>query len=424
MIKNELLKNGIRILLEPVAGVDIISIGFWFLHGSRDELATEEGFSHFLEHMLFKGTDKRSTVQIAREIDRVGGGINAFTEKEVTCIYCTVPKEHFYLAVDVLCDIVFHSTIPAHELEREKIVIMNELGASDDAPEEKSFDLFFKQLWKDHPLAKKIIGSTQSLEKINRELLIAFYKQHFTKQNLIIAVSGDFDERKMLGVFEQLDGVCSGENLLNKRTTPQRVINKDFVADRFEQAYIYLGTYLRPARTIKDYYIQLILSTCFGESVSSRLFQEMREKQGLCYSISTNRIYFSDLGLWLIYANTFPELIPKLINGVYTELAGLFRTPLSKQEIEDAKCHIRGTLILSKPDLELRMKRIARQYIIMKELLTYEQSFALLDSITAAEVENEIRYLKNNAEYNLLVFGCKDVVKYRTYNFALEKAAT
>ncbi len=419
MIKNTLLQNGIRILLEPLPGADIISIGFWFLHGSRDELAAEEGFSHFLEHMLFKGTDKRATAQIAREIDRVGGSFNAFTEKEVTCIYCTVPKEYFYFAVDVLCDIVFHSNIPSHELEREKIVIMNELKASDDTPEEKSFDLFLKNLWRDHPLSKRIIGSEHSLKKINRELLLAFYKKHFTKENLIISVSGDFDEQGVMQLFGKLHLACSEEIALRKRALPERVIKKDFIPDRFGQAYIYLGTYLRPAHTIKDYYIQLILSTCFGESVSSRLFQEIREKQGLCYSIGTSRIYFSDLGLWMIYANTFPELIPQLINKVYAELAHLYRVPLSKQEIADAKCHIRGSLILSKPDLELRMKRIARQYIIMQELLTYEESMTLLDSITKEDVEKEVQYLMNSAEYNLLVFGCKDVVKYRTYNFSM-----
>jgi predicted Zn-dependent peptidase len=419
LIKNTQLQNGIRLLLEPVPGADIISTGFWFLHGSRDESIQEQGFSHFLEHMIFKGTDRRQTAQIAREIDRLGGGINAFTEKEVTCIYCTVPKEYFYLAVDVLCDIVFHSILPCHELEREKIVIMNEMGASDDTPEEKSFDLFLKNLWGDHPLAKRIIGSEDSLKKINRDQLMAFYRKHFVNQNLVISVSGDFNEREIMQVFQQLDARGSEETPLNKRIEPERIIKKDFIPDKFEQAYIYLGTNLRPAFTIKDYYIQLILSTCFGEAVSSRLFQEIREKQGLCYSIYSNRLYFSDLGLWMIYANTFPELIPELIDKIYTELSVLYKAPPSRQEIEDAKSHIRGTLILSKPDLEVRMKRIARQYIIMHELLTYKQSLALLDSITEQEVAEEVFYLKHNAEYNMLVFGCKDVVKYRTYDFSM-----
>jgi predicted Zn-dependent peptidase len=419
LITHTVLQSGITILLEPVPATDIISIGFWFLHGSRDEEENQLGFSHFLEHMLFKGTARRSTARIAREIDRVGGGINAFTEKEVTCIYCTVPKEHFNLAVDILSDIVFHSTMPTLELDREKTVVLNELKSGEDTPEEQSFDLFFAKLWRGHPLSRRIIGSEQSIKKISREHALSFYKKYFVAENLVIAVAGDFNEHEVLAVFAELPCAKGSPAPVRNRTAPVRRASNDFIPDRFQQAHIYLGSYLRAANTVRDYYIQLILSTCFGESVSSRLFQEIREKQGLCYSIFTSRLYYSDVGLWIIYASTFPKFIPQLLEQVAGEHRRLISAPPSQEEIEEAKCHIRGTLILSKQDLEVRMKRIARQFIIMKELLTYEESITLLDSIEKKDLDREIDYLAHNAEYNLLVYGCKDVVKYRKQTFPM-----
>jgi predicted Zn-dependent peptidase len=387
LILNTVMPNGVRILLEPVPATEIISIGFWFLHGSRDEVKEEEGYSHFLEHMLFKGTKKRSTFRIAQEIDRVGGGINAFTEKEITCLHCTVPKEHFHLAADVLADIVFYSELPSEEISREKIVIINELKASEDNPEEKSFDLFLERFWSDHPLGKRIIGRESSIKNASQDLLVRFYRKYFIPRNLIISVAGDFKEQEVIKTFSDLITPQQGEMLPRTRIPPQRVIHRDFIPDKFQQAHFYYGTYLRSTSTIRDYYIQLLLSTCFGESMSSRLFQEIREKQGLCYSIFTSRIYYTDIGLWIIYANTFPELIKELLDNVSAELKKLGDAPPCKEEVEDARSHIKGTLILSQPDLEVRMKRIARQYIIMKELLTYEESITLVDSITLEEVQ-------------------------------------
>jgi len=419
LITSTQLPNGIRILLEPVPATGIISVGFWFLHGSRDETEDRQGFSHFLEHMLFKGTSRRSTSQIAREIDRVGGGINAFTEKEVTCIYSTVPDEHFHLAVDILTDIVFHSIFPEHELDLEKTVVINELKSSEDTPDEKSFDLFFSKMWDGHPLSRRIIGTEPSIKGITRGLLLDFYRKYVTAGNLVVAVAGDFTEQEVLEEFARIDCPAGGGGSFKERTRPAQQVRADFIPDKFQQAHVYLGSYLRPAHSVRDYYIQLIVSTCFGEAVSSRLFQEIREKQGLCYSIFSNRMYYSDVGLWIIYANTLPGLIPRLLDCTAAEYKKLLDTPPSHEELEEAKSHIRGTLILSKQDLEARMKRIARQYIVMQELLTYEDSISLLRSITKDEIDAELAYLDQSAVYNLLVFGCRDAVKYRKHNFSM-----
>jgi predicted Zn-dependent peptidase len=419
LITSTQLPNGIRILLEPVPATEIISVGFWFLHGSRDEAEDREGYSHFLEHMLFKGTSRRSTTQIAREIDRVGGGINAFTEKEVTCVYCTVPKEHFHLAVDILTDIVFHSTFPEHELDLEKTVVINELKSSEDTPEEKSFDLFFSGMWDGHPLSRRIIGTERSIKGITREALLNFYRRFFTAANLVVSVAGDFTEQEVLEEFARIECPAGADDSIKNRIKPVQQVRADFVPDKFQQAHVYLGSYLRPARSVRDYYIQLIVSTCFGEAVSSRLFQEIREKQGLCYSIFSSRIYYSDVGLWIIYANTLPGMIPRLLDSTAAEYRRFIAAPPAQDELEESRCHIRGTLILSKQDLEVRMKRIARQYIVMRELLTYEESMSLVGSITKDEIDAELAYLDQHAAYNLLVFGCRDVVKYRKYTLSM-----
>jgi len=409
------LENGTQILLERVKDAETISLGFWFLHGSRDERDEESGFSHFLEHSFFKGTKKRDTFTIAREIDRVGGFLNAFTERELTCIHTMVPHEYFTLVVDIIYDMVFNATLDKKEIEKEKLVVLNELKISEDVPEEKAFDIFLKELWNDHPLCQKITGCESSIIGINREKLYSFYKRYFVPANLVIAIAGNFNLGNAIRVLTSLLVNQSQTRIYKKRISPVRHLSTKYINDKFNQAHIYIGAPFPLAQQVKDYYVELILSTCFGESMSSRLFQKIREDEGLCYSIYSHRAYFQYSALWIIYTNTLLKLIPKLIAALNRELRSLYNNPPLKKEVEDAKCHIKGTMVLSKQDMEVRMKRIARQYIVMNRVLTYKESLAIIESVTQEDIAKIINSLIKCENFNLLVYGCQGVTKYKNH---------
>ncbi len=345
MIYTERLASGATLLLEPVDRTDTLCIGFWFLHGSRDEGPSQRGYSHLLEHMLFKGTSRRSAFTIAREIDRVGGLINAFTEKETTCLYTIIPREHLRLAFDILTDMVTGSLVDATELEKEKEVIINEIRSAEDSPEEKGHDRYLREMWGDHALALKITGEVDQVRGAGRQKLVRFSTEWLVPANTIIAVAGNFepDDARSLAsaVFPG-----SAVHTRQARTAPGWRRRASFVPDRFNQVQIYAGTCYALDHEIGPYYTSLVFSTAFGESMSSRLFQKLREEEGLCYTVYSFRTFFSDTGMWTIYANTTPAQTGKFLSALDQELSRLLSQPLSGPEIEDAKSHLVGSMIL------------------------------------------------------------------------------
>jgi predicted Zn-dependent peptidase len=412
------LSNGTTLLCEPVPHVEAVAIGFWFLHGSRDETADERGFSHFLEHMIFKGTPRRNPSDIALEIDRVGGAINAATEKEITSVYTSVPYQYFLPVLDVMCDIAFSSTLPDEEIEKEKIVVSNEVASIEDSPEEKGFELFVETIWNGHPLAEKIAGTLDSIKSITAEKLHQFYRKYFIPARLVVSVAGNFDPQLVARELEQrlnssVPGGPREAQIFFSRTPPAFIPGTHFIEDVFTQAQVYYAEPFPQPNQMSDYYEHLIVSTAFGESMSSRLFQTIREKEGLCYSVYSSRAYYSDTALWLLYANTMPELAARLLVSLERELGRLFQEPLSAQEIDDARLQIKGSLILSKQDVEVRMKRLARQFIAMGEILTYEECFQIIDSISKPDCEKLITALLGKANAGLMVYGCKGLKKLK-----------
>ena len=323
MIQSRLLGNGARIILDPVATTEALSLGLWFLHGSRDESDGEEGFSHFLEHMVFKGTRRRSAFQIAQAIDRVGGFLNAFTEKELTCFHCILPKEHTELAVDVLVDMVTDSLLDEEEIGREKQVVLSEIQSSEDAPEERSHEVFLETVWDGHPLARRITGESAQVEAIQRSRLESFYRGLFVTGNLVVTAAGAMEPEAMFELLARyLERIPEGSHPL-VRTPPRRTVRSEHRQDRFQQVHLYLGTEIAATDRLDEYYRAQVFSTAFGESMSSRLFQQLREKEGLCYSVYSFRTYYSDTGLWTIYANCTPALAPRLIESLARELKRL-----------------------------------------------------------------------------------------------------
>jgi predicted Zn-dependent peptidase len=417
VIHTERLASGATLLLEPVDRTDTLCIGFWFLHGSRDEVSGQRGYSHLLEHMLFKGTAKRTALSIAQEIDRVGGIINAFTEKEVTCVYTIIPREHLRLAFDILTDMTVGSLLDEGELEKEKEVIINEIRSVDDSPEEKGHDRYLREMWGEHPLARKITGEVEEVQGALRGKLVSFSREWLLPGNTVIAVAGNFDAQEARDLASAVFPSPSGTTR-SARAAPGWQRKASFVADRFNQVQIYAGTCYPIDHQIPHYYTSLVFSTAFGESMSCRLFQKLREELALCYTVYSFRTFFSDTGMWTIYANTTPEQTPKFLAALDKELVRLLAEPLSPVEIEDAKSHLVGSMILSREDMETRMKRLVRQYLMMDRILSFEESVAALRAVTADAIEQHARHCLRGDAFSLLAYGSRGVARLRGFDFS------
>jgi predicted Zn-dependent peptidase len=417
VILTETLANGAALLLEPVDRTDTICIGFWFLHGSRDESPRERGYSHFLEHMLFKGTARRSAFAIAQEIDRVGGIINAFTEKESTCIYAIMPKEHLRLAFDVLSDMITGSLLEETEMEKEKAVVVNEIGSADDSPEEKGHDRYLREMCGDHPLSRKITGEVEEVEKITRDGLARFSVERLVPENTIIAAAGNFSVDEVRDLASAVFADARRPAPRGKRSAPEWKRKIAVVPDRFNQVQIYAGTCYPLDHELGHYYTSLVFSTAFGESMSCRLFQKLREQLGLCYTVYSFRSFFSDIGMWTIYASATPGQARALLAALDAELTRLLADPLSPQEVQDAKSHLAGGMTLAREDMESRMKRLVRQFITMGRVLEFDESLAELRGVAPSAIDEFARQCLRRDSFSLLAYGTRNLNGMRNFDF-------
>jgi len=411
LIQSIELDSGARIILENVANTEVASIGLWQLSGSRDESVRQVGYSHFLEHMLFKGTAKRNAYQIAQTTERVGGYLNAFTEKEVTCFYCTLPGEHIDVAVDVLTDMYFSSLFEEQELEKEKAVIINEIKTIEDNPEEKGQQIYLENLWTDHPLSRKITGEVEDVEAINRQRVLSFYKQRYHPATTVVTASGKIDAQRLASALQAVFSRNSKSPPEVRREIPKTRFQWRVVPDKFEQVHLYTGTSYCSSTQLEEYYRDLVFNTLFGESMGSRLFQRLREDMGLCYSVSSFRSYFTDVSLWTIYASTIPSLLPQLVEAINEQLANLHDKPPTDSEIEDVKNQLRGNMILAREDMENRMKRLFRQYHLTGEAVEYDRSLQMLKAIGREDIVSIIEKRIHPEKFNLLAYGTRKLKK-------------
>jgi len=411
LIQSIQLASGARIILETVANTDVASIGLWQLSGSRDEGDREAGYTHFLEHMLFKGTAKRSAFQIAQAVERVGGYLNAFTEKELTCFYCTLPGDSIDLAVDVLTDMYFSSLLDEQELQKEKAVVVNEIKTIEDNPEEKGQQIYLESLWNSHPLSRKITGEVHQVEAIDKRRLLDFYKGRYSPSTTVITASGKIDADRLEARLAAAFASNGGGKAPGQRSLPATRLQWQAVPDKFEQVHLYTGTSYPSSTEIGEYYHDLVFNTLFGESMSSRLFQRLREDQGLCYSVSSFRTYFTDVSLWTIYANTIPSLLPGLVEAINQELARLHEQPPTEREIQDAKSQLKGNMILAREDMENRMKRLFRQVHLTGTVVEYETSLELLRRIGRDDILSIIQRRIHPDNFNLLAYGSRKLDK-------------
>lgn len=414
MVHTTLLPNGIKVVTEQIEHVHSVSIGIWVKTGSRFETREQQGISHFIEHMLFKGTPRHTAVDIARRIDSVGGFINAFTGKEYTCFYVKILKQHLPLAIDLLTDIFFNSLFSPDDVEKERSVIMQEIHMIKDTPDDYIQDLFNESYFSDHPLGYPIQGDAATIASLDRERLVSFFNSEYLQpQRIIIAAAGDLTHEQVL---KELQGTFNGivpaqEQPAGDSFAPQQ--RAVFHYRKLEQVHVCMGTtglsQLDPLR-----YALYVLNTLFGGSMSSRLFQEIREQQGLAYSVYSFVSSYADTGVFGIYMGVKKELAQQAIAIVLRETEKLKREKISAAELSSAKEQLKGNLLLSTESTDNRMSRLAKSEIYYNSYIPLEDVIAEIDAVTSDAVQELARALFNHKFVNYTFLGplrAKDLPK-------------
>lgn len=374
------LVGGTRCIVDQTAATEVAAVGIWFAQGSRDETSENAGSTHFIEHMLFKGTPSRTAAEIAREIDRLGGSANAYTERETVSVFALVPSEGLAQTVDIIKDIVGNSNFDEKEFELERSVIENELAAAEDDPEEMASDAFAESFWQGHGLGKRIGGTLKDLQRLNREEVLSRYRSDFAAQPDLITVAGDVEAEPIQQAFSH---VFTAPQKRHAREMPNLNSNDTpvYKTANFQHIQFFCAFQLPGFLSHEDYYALQVANSAMGESMSSRLFQSLREEKGICYSINSASSIFSDISLWTIYASVTSESLPLLIEGIADELTEYRSKPFSVSEVADAVSQLRGSMKIAALDIEHRMRRIARQALYGLTPITVSDSSALVASI-------------------------------------------
>ncbi|HZO82550.1 MAG TPA: pitrilysin family protein [Candidatus Binataceae bacterium] len=381
MIRKSVLPNGLRVLSEPMPSVVSTTLGIWVENGSRYEVAAENGVSHFIEHLLFKGTRTRTAAQIAEEIDAVGGVLNAFTGKEYTCYYAKVLGEDLAMATELLADLFLDSVFDPAEIDRERQVVLQEISQAEDTPDDFIHDLFNLKFWEGHPLALPIFGSVATVNAINRELLLSFMAERYRAGRVFIAAAGMVDHERLVEQCARLFGGITGDGRPEPTSPPaERMVVINHHKD-LEQTHLCIGgpgiSQASPLR-----YASYVLNTALGGGMSSRLFQEVRERRGRVYSIYSFMSSYLDCGYFAIYAGTNPEWIDEVIEVTLSEIGKLVRDGLSRAELERAKSQLKGNMLLGMESTESRMNRLARNEIYFGREVPIEELARGIDQVT------------------------------------------
>ena len=403
-VVRERLDNGLRLVTETMPHVRSVTIGVWLTRGSRHESDERGGIAHFVEHMLFKGTDTRTAEDIAQAIDSIGGQLDAFTAKEYASYYIKVLDEHVPLAVDLLADIVRRPAFAADEIEREKKVILEEIKMVEDTPDDLVHELFTQHFWEGHPLARPILGSRETVEALNRETILQYFGGAYVAPNMIVSAAGNLHHGRVRelvdAAFGDVSAVAQPLGQPAPRVSPQVVTR----AKELEQSHLCLGTNSYP-QNHDDRYVSYILNTVLGGSMSSRLFQNIREKRGLAYSVFSGLSAYRDAGNLTIYAGCANEAVAEVVDLCVEELRGMKRTPVPDAELRRAKDHLKGSLMLSLENTASRMSHLARQEIYFDRHFGLDETLAGVEAVGAADIQRVAADLFSNGSLAATVVG-------------------
>ncbi|MBM3457086.1 MAG: insulinase family protein [Armatimonadetes bacterium] len=403
-VRESTLPNGLRVITETVPHVYSVALGIRVASGSRDEPEELAGISHLLEHMVFKGTERRTAAQIAVELDSVGGQVDAFTSKEYAGYSARVLAEHVPLALDVLTDMLCCSTLDQAELDLEKGVILEEYRGLEDAPEEWVHELYCELLWPDHPLGRPVIGRPEVIEALTREDLIRHRETHYVPDQLICVASGQVEHDEFVGwVAEHLRALQGRSPAREER--PPRVQHSSIRMDRpLEQVHLCLGTGTVGERH-PDRWPLRVLNLILGGGMSSRLFQEIREKRGLCYSIGSDVTTFREGGCFTVYADTSPEHGEEVQDLVWAEVEKIAEQGLTEEELARAKAQVRAGTLLSLEDTGSRMNRLARSVLYYGKVIPLSELVGFVEAVTREDCRRVAGDLISRGEFAFAAIG-------------------
>jgi predicted Zn-dependent peptidase len=385
-IRRTILPNGLTILTEKMDHIRSVAMGVWVRAGSRHEMAEMNGISHFVEHMVFKGTKSRSAQIIAREVDAIGGNLDAFTGKETVCFNMKVLDEHVPTALEVLSDLVLNPVFASEEIHRERGVILEEIKMDEDNPDYLVHEIFTQNFWKDHPLGKPILGTKETVRRFERDTLMDFYGGRFLGGNMIFSAAGNIDHDSFVDqVSRRFESLPAGQSSLAEGApkTAARINLRNKKA--LEQVQLCLGVPAPPVAH-DSRYVTLVLNTLLGGGMSSRLFQTVREERGLAYSIYSDLNPYSDTGSLCVYAGTSADRAVQVIDLVMAEFSRLKTEPLPADELRRAKDQLKGNLLLSLESSMSRMSNLARQQMYFNYFFGQQEILDKVEGVTAEQV--------------------------------------
>jgi predicted Zn-dependent peptidase len=395
-IKRIVLSNGVRILLERIPYVRSASIGLWLDVGSRNEIDPEAGLSHFIEHMFFKGTKTKNAYQLSNDMNCIGGNVNAFTTQENICLTAKVVDEHLSHAIDLLSEIYLDSAFDPLEIDRERNVILEEVKMYDDTPDELVVDHFMNHLYAENPLGRPILGPPENIHAFAQNDIWRFISKEFAPDRIIISIAGNFDMRRiepqLRRIFEGISPNGRERNQLLSPAPTYRSFNED---RRLEQVHFCMGTDA-PSRTSDERFAFSVMNTVLGGGTSSRIFQEVREKQGLAYNIGTFDLSFKDVGCFAVTGGTSPRNIGKVIRICLDEVRRMYVDDVDEDELENAKQQIKSAIVLGMENSSNRMSRLAECEIYFGDYIPVDYVIQRIETVTGDDVRQMAeKYLKD-----------------------------
>jgi predicted Zn-dependent peptidase len=401
------LDSGIRVLTEKMPSVRSVAFGAWVGAGSRDEQPELSGATHFLEHLLFKGTPSRTAQEIAESFDAVGGDVNAFTAKEFTCFYARTLDEDLDMSIEVIADMIQNSLIRSEDVDAERQVVLEEISMHEDAPDDIVHDLFTETIWGDHPLGRRVQGRSETIEAMDREEVDAYWRLHYKPGNLVIAAAGSLEHDHVVeGVQKAFKNAPAG---------PQRPPRSGDEAPPFhgrthvlkrptEQAHIVYGG-AGVSRNDPRRWAVGVLNLVLGGGMSSRLFQEIREKRGLVYSVYSGHSSFAESGLLTVYAATGPERIEEVLTLIRREISSVLDSGITQVELDRGKGALKGGIVLGLEDTSSRMSRLGKGELCHGEILTPDEMIARIDALALEDIQTAAQETLGAQPWALSIVG-------------------
>ncbi|HEY6268254.1 MAG TPA: pitrilysin family protein [Candidatus Acidoferrum sp.] len=387
-IQKHVLPNGLVVITETMPHVRSVSVGVWVRNGSRREVPEENGLAHFMEHMVFKGTERRSAEAIAREMDSVGGMLDAFTSKEQICFNAKILDEHLPIAFDVIADLVLRPKFDSEDVKKERQVVLEEIKMDLDNPEYLLHEIFTSGFWPRHSLGRPILGTPETVKGFNRDGLFTRFRDWFAPDHLVVTAAGNVTHDQVLELVQREFGHMSPTGPAESDGAPQTEAPIHLETKRdLEQVHLCIGVPSAPLGH-EDRFAVAVLNNLLGGGMSSRLFQNIREKQGLAYAVFSELTPYSDAGMMTVYAGTAAETVGQVIDLTIREFRALKESPVAEEELRRSKNHLKGSLMLSLESTSSRMSNLARQELYFGRFYSLDEILAGIEAVTSEELQS------------------------------------